>query len=267
MALRKRSRKRKPRRGLFRRGVRFLRSPLGKVTVALLLIAGLAGGLTFNHYYWKYAKLIDAKLERGPFNRTSKILAAPNAVSVGEKISPDEVLSLLRNAGYSEARYNRVGQFEIKPDSVGIYPGGMSYFAPEPAVLHFKGNEITRIISVSDNQPRDVYELEPELITNFFDKDRSKRRLVEYHEIPEVMRNAVLAIEDHRFFDHAGIDIVRTAKAAYDGIVTGRRPRGTSTLTQQLSRGFFLTPERTGLRAYLRKLAELLIAFPARKPP
>ena len=261
MALRKRSRKRKPRRSLFRRAVRFLRSPLGKVTVALLLILGLAGVLTFNHYYWKYAKLIDAKLERGPFNRTSKILAAPNAVFVGEKISPDEVLSLLRNAGYSEARYNRVGQFERKPDSVGIYPGGMSYFAPEPAILHFKGNEITRIISVSDNQPRDVYELEPELITNFFDKDRSKRRLVEYHEIPEAMRNAVLAIEDHRFFDHAGIDIVRTAKAAYDGIVTGRRPRGTSTLTQQLSRGFFLTPERTGLRAYLRKLAELLIAF------
>ena len=261
MALRKRSRKRKPRRSLFRRAVRFLRSPLGKVTVALLLILGLAGVLTFNHYYWKYAKLIDAKLERGPFNRTSKILAAPNAVFVGEKISPDEVLSLLRNAGYSEARYNRVGQFERKPDSVGIYPGGMSYFAPEPAILHFKGNEITRIISVSDNQPRDVYELEPELITNFFDKDRSKRRLVEYREIPDVMRNAVLAIEDHRFFDHAGIDIVRTAKAAYDGIVTGRRPRGTSTLTQQLSRGFFLTPERTGLRAYLRKLAELLIAI------
>ena len=261
MALRKRSRRRKPRRSFFRRGVRFLRSPLGKVTVALLLILGLAGGLTFNHYYWKYAKLIDAKLARGPFNRTSKILAAPNAVFVGEKISPDEVLSLLRNAGYSEARYNRVGQFERKPDSVGIYPGGMSYFAPEPAILHFKGNEVTRIISVSDNQPRDVYELEPELITNFFDKDRSKRRLVEYHEIPEGMRNAVLAIEDHRFFDHAGIDIVRTTKAAYDGIVSGRRPRGTSTLTQQLSRGFFLTPERTGLRAYLRKLAELLIAF------
>ena len=261
MALRKRSRKRKPRRSLFRRGVRFLRSPLGKVTAALLLILGLAGLLTFNHYYWKYAKLIDAKLARGPFNRTSKILAAPNAVFVGEKISPDEVLSLLRNAGYSEARYNRVGQFELKPGSVGIYPGGMSYFAPEPAILHFKGNEIAEIISVSDNQPRDVYELEPELITNFFDKDRSKRRLVEYHEIPEVMRNAVLAIEDHRFFDHAGFDVVRTAKAAYDGIVTWRRPRGTSTLTQQLSRGFFLTPERTGLGAYLRKLAELLIAF------
>ena len=257
MALRKRSRKRKPRRSLFRRGVRFLRSPSGKVTVALLLILGLAGLLTFNHYYWKYAKLIDAKLERGPFNRTSKILAAPNAVFVGEEISPDEVVSLLRSAGYSEARHNRVGQFERKPDSVGIYPGGMSYFAPEPAILHFKGNEITEIISVSDNQARDVYELEPELITNFFDKDRSKRRLVEYHEIPEVMRNAVLAIEDHRFFDHAGFDVVRTAKAAYDGIVTGKRPRGTSTLTQQLSRGFFLTPEQT----YRRKLAELMIAI------
>ncbi len=223
-----------------------------------MLIAVIAGGATFSHFYWKYAKVIDAKLAHGPFNRTSKILAAPQAIYVGDEIAPEEVLSLLRKAGYSESRHNRIGHFLRKPDSVEIYPGGMSYFRQEPAVLYFDETAVTRIVSLSDNNPQTVYELEPELITNLFDQERSKRRILTYEEIPQVLVDAVVAIEDHRFFDHLGFDFIRTAKAAYDGfVVEGRRPRGTSTLTQQLARGFFLTPEQT----YTRKLAELMIAL------
>ena len=217
----------------------------------------IAGGAAFSHFYWKYAKVIDAKLARGPFNRTSKILATPQAIYVGDEITPGEVLSLLRKAGYSEARTNRIGHFLAKPDSVEIYPGGMSYFRQEPAVLYFREGVVTRIVSLSDNNPQSAYEIEPELITNLFDQERSKRRILSFDEIPQVLIDAVVAIEDHRFFHHYGFDFIRTAKAAYDGfVVEGRRPRGTSTLTQQLARGFFLTPEQT----YSRKLAELMIA-------
>ena len=88
------------------------------------------------------------------------------------------------------------------------------------------------------------------------DRERAKRRLVKYDEIPSNLRNAILAIEDHRFFQHHGIDFLRTVKAAYDGLTSWERPRATSTLTQQLARGFFLSPERT----YKRKIAELMIA-------
>ncbi len=223
-----------------------------------MLIVVMAGGATFSHFYWKYAKVIDAKLAHGPFNRTSRILAAPQAIYVGDEITPEEVLSLLRKAGYSESRHNRIGHFLHKQGSVEIYPGGMSYFRQEPAVLYFDENVVKRIVSLSDNNPQTVYELEPELITNLFDQERSKRRILTYEEIPQVVIDAVVAIEDHRFFEHHGLDFIRTAKAAYDGwIVEGRRPRGTSTLTQQLARGFFLTPEQT----YTRKLAELMIAL------
>ena len=241
-----------------RRIGRFAKTPFGKVIAALILIAVMAGGATFSHFYWKYAKVIDAKLARGPFNRTSKILAAPQAIYVGDEITPEEVLSVLRKAGYSESRHNRIGHFLHKQDSVEIYPGGMSYFRQEPAVLYFDQSVVKRIVSLSDNNPQTVYELEPELITNLFDQERSKRRILTYEEIPQVVIDAVVAIEDHRFFDHHGLDFIRTTKAAYDGwIVEGRRPRGTSTLTQQLARGFFLTPEQT----YARKLAELMIAL------
>ena len=260
MPARKRSRASKRRASnssFIRRVGRFFWTPFGKVLLATMLIAGIAGVVAFSHFYWEYAKLIDAKLSRGPFNRPSKILAAPKAVYVGEEISAEEVLSLLRNAGYSDSRHNRIGHFLVKDNSLEIYPGGMSYFSREPAVLYFDDKQVTRIVSLSDNHPQTVYELEPELITNLFDKERSKRRLLAYEDIPDVLIKAVLAIEDHRFFDHAGFDPIRTAKAAYDGIVGGEKIRGTSTLTQQLSRGFFLSPKRS----YQRKLAELMIAL------
>lgn len=241
--------------------LRFAASPAGKVILAVVLITGVAGLLTFGHFYWQYSKLIDAKLSRGPFNRTSRILAAPSPIYVGDEITPEEVLSRLRNAGYSESRHNQVGHFIVKEGAIEAYPGALSYFAQEPAVLYFEKNRVTRIVSLNDSTPQAVYELEPELITNLFDRDRSKRRLYRYDEFPPVLVNAIIAIEDHRFFDHSGIDIVRTTKAAIDGLLEWRLPRGTSTLTQQLSLQFFLTREEKWHDKLARKLAELMIAF------
>lgn len=233
-------------------------TPFRKAMAVMLLVALCAGIATVSHFYLKYSKLIDAKLSQGPFNRTSKILAAPQVIYIGDEVTPQEIVSLLRKAGYSELRTNRIGYFVAKEDSLEIYPGGMSYFRQEPVALYFHRKAVERIISLSDNNPQTTYELEPELITNLFDQERSKRRILTHSEIPQVLIDAVIAIEDHRFFDHYGFDLIRMAKAAYDGfIVEGRRPRGTSTLTQQLARGFFLTPEQT----YARKLAELMIAL------
>ena len=70
------------------------------------------------------------------------------------------------------------------------------------------------------------------------------------------MVQAVLAIEDRRFFEHSGVNFVRTAEAVWGDVMRQRREQGGSTLTQQLARGFFLTPEKT----IRRKLTEMLIA-------
>ena len=68
--------------------------------------------------------------------------------------------------------------------------------------------------------------------------------------------NAILAIEDQRFYDHNGIDVVRVAGAALSNLREGRRAQGGSTITQQLARQSFLTPEKT----YRRKLTEIVVA-------
>ena len=199
--------------------------------------------------------------EPGPFNRTSRILAAPSPIYVGDEITPDEVLSRLRNAGYSDSRHNPVGHFIVKDDAIEVYPGALSYFAQEPAVLYFEKDQVTRIVSLNDSTPQTVYELEPELITNLFDKDRSKRRLYRYDEFPQVLVNAVVAIEDHRFFDHSGIDIIRTTKAAM-GRADRLAPPARHLDADATTVAAVLSLPRGDLLAQAdRKFAELMIAF------
>lgn len=104
-------------------------------------------------------------------------------------------------------------------------------------------------------------ELEPELITGIFQGSWEQRRLVRLQQIPPAMVDAILAAEDHRFYEHHGIDLVRIIKAAWVDLVSGRVRQGGSTLTQQLMKNFFLS--RT--RSWRRKLTEALMAYIAER--
>src|ERR1700729_2628032 len=84
----------------------------------------------------------------------------------------------------------------------------------------------------------------------------SKRQDVEYNDIPKVMVDAMLAIEDRRFFEHSGVNFLRMCYTVWIDLTRQRHEQGGSTITMQLSRGFFLTPEKT----VRRKLTEMLIA-------
>ena len=102
------------------------------------------------------------------------------------------------------------------------------------------------------------YELEPVLITGLSeDANRTKRRLVTYDEIPQNLVQAVLAIEDRRFFEHGGVNYFRLMEAVCRDVTTGQKQQGGSTLTMQLARGFFLTPEKR----IKRKIIEIVITF------
>ncbi len=236
---------------------RFLLGPVGKVLLALALI-GVVTGLGIFGYYWnRYGRLIDAKLSAGPFNTPSKIFAAPEAVSVGQKITSAEIVSRLRAGGYSESSTNRNGWYRLRPDAVEIFPGPDSYFAAEPAVVQFSGPAVSRIVSLRDHAEQPLYEIEPELITNLFDKSREKRRLVRFEDLPRMLVDAVVSIEDKRFFEHKGFDPLRILKAAYVDLREMRKEQGASTLSMQLARGFFLYPDKS----WRRKAAELVITL------
>jgi len=104
-------------------------------------------------------------------------------------------------------------------------------------------------------------DLEPELLGAIFQGDWEQRRLVPLSDIPPAMIDAVLAAEDHRFYEHHGIDLVRIAKAGWIDLVAGHVVQGGSTLTQQLMKNFFLTSQRD----WHRKVKEALMAYIAER--
>lgn len=238
--------------------VRFFLHPAGKIlavsfTLAFLLLAGV-----LTHYYAKYSLLIDQKLRAGPFANTSKIFAAPRLIAVGDPDSGSEIAGELRRCGYTESRGNAIGSFQIRADGdIEIFPGPDSYFDEEAGVIKFANGRISQIVSLRDNTARAQYQLEPQLITNLFDRNREKRRLVKFADIPKVLIEAVTSAEDKRFFQHQGFDPLRIVKAAYVDLKDGRKEQGASTLSQQLARNLWLEPEKR----WTRKMAELLITL------
>jgi penicillin-binding protein 1A len=100
--------------------------------------------------------------------------------------------------------------------------------------------------------PLRVYSADGEMIGEFGEE---KRALVRLSEVPQVMKQAILAAEDDRFYQHGGVDYVGVARAAVANL-QGRR-EGASTITMQVARTFFLTREKT----FARKLSEVLLAF------
>jgi penicillin-binding protein 1B len=189
--------------------VRFFMHPLGKTLLLVVAISLTIGLGVFTYFYVKYSRLIETKLAAGPFANTSMLFAAPRTVGVGDQAGPQEIAIELRHSGYNESPKNRMGYYKLKADEIDIYPGPDSYFKRDEGVIKFAGGKVSRIISLADNTERTEYTLEPELISNLFDKNREKRRLVRYEDIPPVLVHAVVSAEDKRFFQHSGFDPIR----------------------------------------------------------
>lgn len=119
-----------------------------------------------------------------------------------------------------------------------------------------------KIVSIrnEDNVARQNFYLQPEKIHDIADKDKgTTRRLIPLLQMPQRLQGAFIAIEDRRFYEHWGVDIIRLGGAFKGRLLEGKRLAGTSTLTQQLARNIYLFEQRSK-RDYIRKAREILLA-------
>jgi penicillin-binding protein 1A len=125
------------------------------------------------------------------------------------------------------------------------YQASMTQEAQEVAGLaQYRPNLVTRVLAADGKTVVGEFSLE-------------RRLPVNYDQIPDLMKNAIFAIEDDRFYQHIGVDPIRIVMAALKNVTKSRKVEGASTLTQQLARALFLSPEKT----YTRKIKEALIAM------
>lgn len=239
-----------------------LKSPIVRAIIAAFLIICLTLFGVFSYYYVKYQKIIDKRMSGQIFANTAKIYAQPRSLRVGQKGDPHEIANYLRHAGYTEdgeQGKSKFGTYRLVNGGIQIKPGEESYYNSEGAYIHVQQGKIDKISSSSDSGDNlSAYELEPQLVTGLFDsQQRAKQRIVKYGDIPKVMVDAVTSIEDRRFFTHSGVNYGRLVKAAWIDLREGGNRQGGSTITMQVARLFFLSPEKK----LSRKMAELLISI------
>ena len=102
--------------------------------------------------------------------------------------------------------------------------------------------------------PLRIYSAEGTLLGEF---GKERRALVKIADVPDAMKNAILAAEDDRFYQHGGVDYSGVLRAALSNFTAGGTKQGASTITMQVARNFFLTKEKT----FTRKFNEMLLAF------
>ena len=238
--------------------VRALLHPLGRIAAGAVIALTIAGLIIFTFYYVRYSRLVDRKIKDGPFQTTSMVFSAPRVVTVGDEITPDEVVIQLRRSGYTQSSGNPMGWYNVRADgAVELFPGAESYFDDEPGVLKFKGGRISRIISLRDNTDRMQYLLEPELISNLTDRSREKRRIV---RSPTFRRCCATLFSLPRTSAFSSMPAsIRSASitSAYADIKEGSAEQGASTLSMQLARMFFLNNRKT----ISRKAAEVMVTL------
>ncbi len=224
----------------------------------LSLILTIAGVAAFFYFYSQYSAIVDSRINSGFWHSRAGVYSAPFVLRKDQKTTPENVVELLRRAGYVEgAAKDEIwnGNFSVNGETIEINTKNYSTGKTETAQIELKNN---RIASITDGQNTlDEFKIEPELLTGRTETKRGRNHVLKYEDIPQNLRNAILTAEDRRFFEHRGIDpqgILRAISANYQ---KGAIRQGGSTITQQLVKNTFLSPERS----FSRKFSEAFLSL------
>ena len=256
-----------PPTGFRARLVRFLLSPpvlipVGVITAVVLVVLV---------YYWTvFSGRIDTLLAGEVFTRSAGIYAAPKQLRAGQSVSQEELLAFLKRAGYVEksqqadkarGRYYVSGSIvDVEPSDNTVVDGQRQF---QRVRVHFSRNlrAISSLAELDTNARLERAWLEPELISSVTGRDRSKRKVIGFNDIPPHLLKAVTVTEDRSFFEHYGVNIrgiLRALVRRYDSDPNSPIARqGGSSITQQLVKNLLLSPEKT----IQRKLAEAYMSI------
>ncbi len=238
-----------------------LRSILGLIGIAAILSAD---SLVRSYKY--YSRVVDARLAAGYPHSRAGLYAAPRRIEPGAKMTPASLIAALRRAGYVEFPGGNAwsGSFRKTKSSIEIRPAPTKQSSHSIVLVNFDDvNDDTSRVSqlLADGLPIESFTLEPEVLSTDPTFKAGQRQTLVYDEIPAVLIQAIMSIEDHRFFQHSGVDPLGVARALFHNASDERIGQGGSTITQQLVKNTYLSSERT----LQRKYSEAMLAFAIEK--
>jgi len=235
---------------------------LKSLFLLFLVLIGISAAVLF--FYSLYLSTrIEERFAGRRWQIPSKVFSDTTLLYPGQRVNKNLFYEKLRNLDYKTVGHtpHRKGDMHLSPTIVNLFlhdfTSSSEHREGVPVRIEFSGNLITSIVRTDTSEPMPILELEPEEIALFFGPERERRQIVSIRHVPRHLIHAVLAAEDTRFYSHYGIDPIGILRAVYTNLRHGAIRQGGSTITQQLAKNYFLTPERT----LKRKIKEALISL------
>jgi penicillin-binding protein 1B len=239
-------------------GKRVLNLLLNPWLIGLICIIFVSLFLIATYFWFEYSAKIDLLLSGEIFTRNAGIYAAPKILRHGENISLDDLVSYLKSAGYiqkSDKTNPSRSRYQIQENSLLIEPGetalidGEKIFPPLLVKFTKDGKKIDSITDLNLGKTVKRAKLEPRILSSLAGENEGRRKAVGFNDLPNHLIKAIIVTEDRAFFEHRGINfrgILRALWRRYEGNEDSPIAyQGGSSITQQLVKNLFLTPERS----------------------
>jgi penicillin-binding protein 1B len=237
------------------------RKTKGWISRKKLFVIGMLAGLLLALSYVAYLDFtVRARFEGKRFALPARVYARPLELYPGQKLRAADLLAELTLLGYRQTNqsgepgsYHRIGQVVELVTRPFTFGDGLQESIALRVV--FNDGRVAALQRRSDNAGLDLVRLDPGLIGGIYPGKNEDRVLVRLKDVSKQLADALIAVEDNRFYSHHGIDPRGIVRALFTTL-SGGGLQGGSTLTQQLVKNFYLTADRT-LR---RKLTEMVMA-------
>jgi penicillin-binding protein 1B len=252
--------------------------------LVVLCIPAITASVFLGYYYVQFSRLIEVRLHGERDRIIPRVFARPLSLNTGQGMNEADLIARLNDVGYAQrSRVERAGEFAVDGPAVVLMSRGgesagrvvrIAFSQPRAAAVVKTAAGAKPVIRPSRIERIDVggeraatVTLDAPMLTALMTGSREKRRRVPLDVIPARMKEAILAIEDRRFYSHPGVDPIRMAGAVVTNLRGNRRYlEGASTITQQLARNFFLTEElaaeqQSGQRSWRRKILEQFMSL------
>ncbi len=192
----------------------------------------------------------------------ARVYANPVEIYAGAQINAQQLTVLLKKLHYRpDTKLSSQATYHKQLSSIKLKTRQFTFWDKVQEVqyirINFSASEVRSIIDMQSGTEIAIVRLDPVQIGSFYPAHKEDRVLVKLDEVPEALVQGLLATEDHDFYQHIGISFKGIARAMWVNLRAGRMAQGGSTITQQLIKNFFLTPERS----LKRKINEALMAL------
>src|SRR5438270_1586312 len=192
----------------------------------------------------------------------TRIYADYTPLQPGTAMSSDDLETKLDRLGYRQVEsVSQSGEYAAKRGEIYVFTREFNYpsgtYESQPVRIVFRAGAIEAMSSMRDGRTVGKMALEPELLTSILSEQLENRQPVRLDQVPQHLQDAVIVTEDARFWHHPGVDPLSIVRALFRNARAGGVEEGASTLTQQLVKNYYLTPERT----MRRKVVEAFMAI------